>query len=207
MALVTKKTLYENIVSILEGGDPSAGKKFEARMIQAHLQQAINRKLKSEYLSVVLPGDETIPEGLVLACYDSVPVTQYKNTLSRAQLPAMPISLRRNMGVFFVGPATGGNLPPVTDSSGVVRIESVIGVSVVITGTTQLVIGLSNNSTTITCNALANRFVDVIRGHITIPQIDPGDGSNFFTKVLASNIITLSSPLVTGEYIKIQTVD
>jgi len=103
MALITKQYLIEQIRSLLAGGSPSAGAKFEPRMIASHLQQAINRRLKAEYLTITLPGDETIPEGIMTACYDAVPVEKYKG-LSRAKLPAMPVSLRRNMGVWFVGP-------------------------------------------------------------------------------------------------------
>ena len=104
MALVTKKWLVEQIEALTAGGTPSAGAKFERRMIETVLQTVINKKLKSEYFTVTLPGDETIPEGLVLASYDAVPVEKYKG-LSRAKLPAMPISLRRGMGIYFVGPA------------------------------------------------------------------------------------------------------
>ena len=101
MAVVTKYYLMEQVRSLLAGGDPSAGAKFEPRMVMAHIAQAINKKLKTEYFSVTLPGDETIPESLVLASYDNVPIASYK-AKSRAKLPAMPISLRRNMGIFHV---------------------------------------------------------------------------------------------------------
>ena len=102
MALVTKKWLVEQIQALLAGGQSSAGAKFERRMIEAVLQTVINKKLKSEYFNVTLPGDETIPDGLVIASYDAVAVERYKG-LSRAKLPAMPISLRRGMGIYFVG--------------------------------------------------------------------------------------------------------
>jgi len=203
--LVTKQYLYETVASLLEGGSPSAGKKFEPRMVQAHLQQAINRKLKTEYVSVTLPSDETIPEGLVLACYNDIPVTPYKG-LSRAQLPAMPISLRRNMGVFFVGPATGGNIPVVTVDDPIITVESVIGISVVITGTQQVISGLVAGSTTVSSDAFSNKEVNIVRGNFPIPGIDPTDGSNYFTKVTASTLITFSTPFVAGEYLKIQTI-
>lgn len=206
MALVTKKYLYETVSALLEGGNPSAGKKFEPRMVQAFIQQAINRKLKTEYLSVTLPSDETIPEGLVLACYDDVPVGRYKGR-SRAKLPAMPISLRRNMGVYFVGPAAGGNIPiPVPDSL-IITISSAVGVSMVVTGTTSEVIGLDAGSTIVSCSAFIGKLVNIIRGNAPIPRIDPGDGSNYFTKVKALAGITFSNPLVTGEFIQIQTTD
>lgn len=209
MALVTKQYLYETISSLLEGGSPSAGKKFERRMVEAHLQQAINRKLKTEYISVTLPGDETIPDGLVLACYNDIPVATYKNVLSKAVLPAMPVSLRRNMGVYFVGPATGGNITPkpVAAVSPIATVSSVIGVNVVLNGTTQVATGLTAGSTSISCNAFANTYVNIIRGNVPIPRINPMDGSNYFTKVYASTIISLSSPLVAGEFIQIQTTE
>jgi hypothetical protein len=208
MALVTKQYLYETVSALLEGGNPSAGKKFEPRMVQAFIQQAINRKLKTEYLSVTLPSDETIPEGLILACYDSIPVTSYKG-VSRAKLPAMPVSLRKNMGVYFVGPATAGNSDNGTSfGTNGFTIESVVGQTLKVTGTTDLVIGISNDSKVITCNAFANLddtdFL-VIIGNVPIPSIDPLDGSNFFTKSPNNNFITLNNPLSTGEYIKIQS--
>jgi hypothetical protein len=206
MALVTKQYLYETVSALLEGGSPSVGKKFEPRTVQAFLQQAINRKLKTEYMTVTLPGDETIPEGLVLACYNDIPVTQYKNTLSRAVLPAMPINLRRNMGVFFVGPATGGNIPTIPVQYPIITVESVIGISVVITGTGQVINGLQAGSSVVSSNAFAGLSVNIIRGNVPIPGINPTDGSNYFTKDVSSVSITFNTPLVAGEYVKIQTV-
>ncbi len=208
MALVTKQSLTESIMALLAGGDPSAGKKFERRVVEAHLQQSINRKLKTEYMSATLPGDETIPEGLVLACYNDVPVTSYKG-LSRAMLPAMPISLRRSMGVYFVGPAANGNTAGVSSSgaSAIISIEAEIGVSVSIRGTNATVTGLTAGSTSITCAALGGREVEVFRGNIPIagPDIAPTDGSTYYSKTLLSATIILSNAIVAGEYWKIQT--
>ena len=207
MALVTKQYLYETVSALLEGGNPSAGKKFEPRMVQAFIQQAINRKLKTEYLSVTLPSDETIPEGLVLACYNDIPVVSYKG-LSRAKLPAMPISLRRNMGVYFVGPATGGNITPIPTPTTDITILSVIGlITLVVVGTTETVTGVTAGSSTVTCNSFAGvPFTDfeIIRGNIPIQGIDPLDGSNYFTKVASNNYLLLNTPLVEGEIFKIK---
>lgn len=105
MAIVTKWYLMEGVNILLAGGDPSAGKKFEPRFVWSVMQQVINKLLKIEHLTVTLPGDETLPDGAVLASYDGISVERYKG-VSRAKLPAMPIYLRRNMGIFFVGPAT-----------------------------------------------------------------------------------------------------
>lgn len=214
MPVITKKYLTESILALIEGGSPSSGKKFEPRMVEAHLQQVIDRRLKTEYLSVTLPTDETIPDGLVLATYNDIPVTQYKNVLSRALLPAIPVSLRRNMGVYFVGPATGDNVhvpppvePPIISSNELVlTIEAVVGGTIVITGTPFVVNGIIAGSSIVSCDAFANQYVNVIRGNIPLPGIDPGDGSNYFTKLLASTSLMFNNPLVAGEYVKIQTV-
>ena len=101
MSVTTKYSLMEEVRELIAGGDPSAGAKFEPRMVMAFIQQVINKKLKTEYFSVVLPSDETIPEGAVLATYDNIAIVAYKDR-SRSQLPAIPISLRRGMGVFHV---------------------------------------------------------------------------------------------------------
>jgi len=102
MAVVTKIYLQEQVQALLAGGDPSAGAKYEPRMVLSFIQQAVNNRLKSEYFSVTLPNDETIPDGLVLATYESIAVEPYMDR-SRSKLPAMPVSLRRGMGVYFVG--------------------------------------------------------------------------------------------------------
>lgn len=206
MALVTKKTLYENVAALVEGGDPSTGAKYEKRMVEAFIQQAINKRLRIGYSTVILPEGETIPDGLVLACYDQIPVTTYKN-LSRAKLPAMPISLRRQMGVFFVGPAAAGNISVTpTSAISVITIEGFIGSAFVVTGTTNTVTGLTAGSQVVTCTDFTNRLIDyVVRGNLLIPGLVAPD--TYFTKDKASASLTFSAPLQPGEYIKIKTID
>lgn len=97
-------------------------------------------------------------------------------------------------------------VPAVLDVPNTVVIEDVIGEEPVITGTTEIVTGLTDGSNTITSNAFIGVRVIVIRGNIPIPGIDPGDGSNYFTKTLNSDFITLNNPLVEGEFIRIQTI-
>lgn len=90
--------------------------------------------------------------------------------------------------------------------SNTIVVECVIGNAYTITGGSATVTGLTNGGITISSTDFANKRVTIIRGNINIPGVDPLDGSNYFTKVLASNNITLSSGLVAGEYIKIQTI-
>ncbi len=104
MAVVTKWILQEQVADLLKGGDPSAGTTVEPEVIVKMLEQLINASLKVDFFSTHMASGETIPDGLVLATYERIPVVKYKKDFSRAQLPAIPISLPRGMGVFFVGP-------------------------------------------------------------------------------------------------------
>lgn len=91
-------------------------------------------------------------------------------------------------------------------SEEIVVIEAVVGGNISITGTLAAVIGIEEDSNEITCFEFAGRRITFIRGNVPIPGIDPGDSSNFYTKDLASNTILLSSPLIEGEFIRIETI-
>lgn len=100
MAATTKYTLMEQVRQLVSG-NPAAADKFEQRSVLMYLQQAVNKKLRTEYFATTLPSGDTIPEGYVLASYDNVPVVAYKDR-SRSQLPAMPVRLIRGLGVFHI---------------------------------------------------------------------------------------------------------
>lgn len=102
--------------------------------------------------------------------------------------------------------ASSGTTPPVLDIPGTVVIYCVVDQLPVVTGTTDPVTGIVNGSNTIQCDAFVGVRVIVIRGNIPLFGIDPLDGSAYFTKTLASDFITLNTPLVTGEPIRIQTI-
>lgn len=108
--------------------------------------------------------------------------------------------------VLSINAVSGIVLPPILNISDTVVIEDVIGEDYVITGSAEIVTGLIAGSNTITCNAFTGVRVIVIRGNTPIPGIDPGDGSNYFTKALGSDFITLNNILVDGEFIRIQTI-
>lgn len=91
-------------------------------------------------------------------------------------------------------------------SSDVVVIQAVIGGSISVTGTLESVTGIADASSIITSEAFRNVRVFIERGNIQIPGIDPGDGSQYYTKAFSSNTITLSTPLVAGEFIYIETI-
>lgn len=94
--------LTEQAKRLIKGGNPSAGSNVWSEEIAEYIGQCVNKLLKTEHFNVSMAAGETIPSGLMLASYDGIEVEQYKTT-SRAKLPATPINLPRNMGIFYVG--------------------------------------------------------------------------------------------------------
>lgn len=101
---------------------------------------------------------------------------------------------------------TGMATPPILEIENTVVIEAVVDEEPVVTGTSDPVTGIVDGSNTITSDAFVGVRVIVIRGNVPIPGIDPGDGSNYFTKLLLADFINLNEPLVSGEFIRIQTI-
>lgn len=108
--------------------------------------------------------------------------------------------------ILSLNPDTPAPIPPALNIPGTVVIEAVVDQTLQISGTSEPVTGITEESNTIISNAFAGVRIIMIRGFLPIPGIDPGDGSNYFTKQLASDFITLSDPLTEGEFIRIQTI-
>jgi hypothetical protein len=92
--------LYEQVQARLNEAPKSRTTPTKGEIMRA-LVQVINLRLKGEYVATVLADGERIPDGLMKAVFENVPVTQYKNK-SRAIMPVVPISLPHNMGVWEV---------------------------------------------------------------------------------------------------------
>lgn len=103
--MATIKILEQEVLRRLSRGDRPVGSSFHPLEIQAALKQELNTLLKTQYYNETLPTGETIPEGCILATYDGIAVTQW-NSVSRSTLPAVPVQLPRNMGVFHIGKTT-----------------------------------------------------------------------------------------------------
>ena len=110
MAALTKYMLSEQVMNLLQGGDASAATPIEMPVIQKMVEHIININLKGDYFTTQLAVGETIPDGLMLATYEKIAVVPYKKNFSRAKLPAIPISLPRNMGYYFIGPNVGNDM-------------------------------------------------------------------------------------------------
>jgi len=95
-------TLYrlaEESARIIYGGNIPVAGKVSLEELKISTCQVINQLLKTDYLQVNGRLGEAIPNGTVLALYENIEVTKWKN-VSQCQLPIKPIKLPRNMGVF-----------------------------------------------------------------------------------------------------------
>lgn len=109
--------LAEQALLRLKDGNPDAATTVEMPDLKLAVCQAINQLYKMEQFNVNLPGGETIPNGCMIATYDNVAVTSYKN-VSKSTLPAVPIGLLRNMGVFHISRTNDINNPFIPLQSG-----------------------------------------------------------------------------------------
>jgi hypothetical protein len=79
-------------------------------------------------------------------------------------------------------------------------LEVVAGTSAAISA------GIVVGATTFVNSLIANKYVNVYRGGIKVPGIDPLDGGEFLTKTYLSNTITFSTPIQDSELISINTI-
>ena len=121
MAYPTKARLAEQVLRLYQG-NPKASSRVSQNLIMLLIGQVANQLLKTETLTTILPSGDTIPPNLMLATYDPVTVTTYKTNYSRCTLPAMPISLPHNMGVFHISKTGDPNEPFVPIPSGMYGI-------------------------------------------------------------------------------------
>lgn len=98
----TIKKISEQILILAKGGDYSAGSDVEEDDVKELVIQAINRQIKAETLNNQVISGEQIPNGCVMATYDPIAVVQYKN-VAKITLPAIPVSLPKNIGLYHIG--------------------------------------------------------------------------------------------------------
>jgi hypothetical protein len=94
------KRISEQVLRRLNSGDPPVAKKTHEYEVREAIMQCINALLRPQYFTTLQAG-ETVPEGSVLCNYTSVPVTAW-NGISKSVLPAIPIALPKNLGVFRI---------------------------------------------------------------------------------------------------------
>jgi hypothetical protein len=94
--------LAEQIYSLIEGGDPGVASSISLNELKISVGQVINQRLRIDYFNSGLKLGEAIPNNAVIAKYDNILVSQYGNNQSKVKLPAKPMMLPRNMGVWSI---------------------------------------------------------------------------------------------------------
>lgn len=101
MANSTKFLMAEQVLLRLAGGYRDVAQSVQMEDVVKAIEQVINTMFQTQYYSATLPTGETIPDNLMIAYYENIAVTSYGDK-AKAQLPIVPISLPRNMGVYRV---------------------------------------------------------------------------------------------------------
>lgn len=99
--MTTKFKIAEQIQRLIKG-NPVISARIHKNDIKILIEQVSNQLLKADFFAVNTPEGDTIPNNCMVFTYESVPVTTYKTTFSMCKLPAIPISLPRNMGVLQI---------------------------------------------------------------------------------------------------------
>lgn len=125
----TKAKISEQIQRLI-AGNPIISGRIHRNDIKLLVEQVANQLLKADYFAVNTPEGDTMPSNCMVFTYDNVPVTTYKTTKSRAILPAIPISLPRNMGVLHVSKTDAIDepfIPIPTSMYGIIKPQALLG--------------------------------------------------------------------------------
>lgn len=104
MALLTKRIISDQVLMRLFGGEVDVSSPVQKQDVFKATEQLVNSMFRMEQFQSNLPAGETIPNGVMIATYTDITVTQYGD-FSKATLPVIPISLPRNLGIYNIAPA------------------------------------------------------------------------------------------------------
>lgn len=103
--MTTIGTLTERIMRLLEGGSASTRARVGREEVKHQLSAAISSLMKAQVLETNFSFDgDSIPDGLMVATYEKIPVTRRDQGRCQAQLPVSPMVLPKGIGVFSVYP-------------------------------------------------------------------------------------------------------
>ena len=125
----TKYKISEQVQRLMQGNSTIASR-IHMNDIKLLVEQVANQLLKADFFAVNMPDGDSIPSNCMIYSYESVPVTTYKTTRSRASLPSIPISLPRNMGVLHVSKTDAIDEPfvPIPASLyGIIKPQELLG--------------------------------------------------------------------------------
>lgn len=100
---MTIKAFIESIQMTMTGGNVRSSFQVHAANIRAALNRAVAQLLNAHAVSVNFQYGSSIPTHHMVATYDSVPVVDSDCDRSYAILPATPMAMPMQMGVWKVG--------------------------------------------------------------------------------------------------------
>lgn len=98
----TKRILGEQILYRYYGGYIDTSGPVQLEDVYKAIEQKVNSLFKLRHFDTTLPSGETIPDNLSIAVYENVAVTSLNNGKSKCTLPATPITLPKNVGIYQV---------------------------------------------------------------------------------------------------------
>lgn len=116
--MITNRLLSDQILFRLYGGVPDVANPVQQEDVWQYIEQWINARFKLQHFNTTLPSGETIPDGCALATYSNIPVVSNNNGTSYANLPVMPITLPRNLGIYDVSDGKGTHYIPIQKGQG-----------------------------------------------------------------------------------------
>lgn len=108
----TKYKIAEQIIKMLTAQSEAAASPFSINEIKIAVEQRANLLLKMEYFPINDKYRDTIPSGASVATYETNTVERYRK-VSKIVLPAMPIKLPRNIGVYQIIDENGTEFIPI----------------------------------------------------------------------------------------------
>ena len=120
----TKRIIVDAVLFKLANGFPNVQGVVQKPDVEKALEQKINAKFRVRQFENMQTG-ETIPDGLCIATYEGVAVTS-DGDRSKSVLPAMPISLPRNMGVYDIRYQDNSFIPLQAGQRGLLKTNALL---------------------------------------------------------------------------------
>lgn len=98
--MATRYRIAEQVLMLLNGGTNNPGSSYKLPAVMAFVNDALNKVLKVEFYTTHIAEERTV-NGMVTAFYEGVTVEEY-NGVSRCTLPASPIKLLKDQGIFQI---------------------------------------------------------------------------------------------------------
>jgi hypothetical protein len=100
--MTTVKSFIESIQRVMAGGNVRSSFQVHEADIRAALNRAIAQLLKMEMVTLSIPSGSHIPPFQSVATYENIAVQEMNDHKSFALLPATPMSLPEQMGIYQV---------------------------------------------------------------------------------------------------------